>query len=35
MSPRKEPFVLEHADDNAGCHSLLIGEFSNCLRAVW
>ena len=35
MCPRKEPFVLEHADDNAGCDCLLVGEFSNCLRAAW
>ena len=24
--PRNDPFVLQHADDDAGCDSLLVGK---------
>ena len=34
MRPGKEPFVLEHADDNARSYSLLVGECCDVVRAA-
>lgn len=33
--PRKEPVVLEHADDNARGNTLFLGEFPDDMRTAW
>ena len=35
MRPRKEPFVLEHADDNARSDALFVSECSDDVGAAW